>query len=89
VTQGAELIGEYTGNGRTYRQWCTACGGHLMQRHPHWDLVNVFAATIPAFPFVPEVHVNYASTVLPIKDGLPKLNDFPKELDGSGESVPE
>jgi hypothetical protein len=60
-----------------------------MQRHPHWDLVNVFAPTIPAFPFVPEVHVNYASTVLPIKDGLPKLKDFPKELDGSGESVPE
>jgi hypothetical protein len=25
----------------------------------------------------------------PMKDGLPKLRDFPKEFGGSGESVPE
>ncbi len=89
ITQGEELIGDYTGNGLTYRQWCTACGGQLLQRHPHWDLVNVFAATIPSFPFKPELHVNYESTVLPIKDGLPKLKDFPAELGGSGETLPE
>jgi hypothetical protein len=35
------------------------------------------------------VHVNYAETVLPIRDGLPKLKDFPAEFGGSGESVPE
>jgi len=35
------------------------------------------------------VHVNYESTVLPIKDGLPKLKDFPKELGGSGETLAE
>jgi hypothetical protein len=27
--------------------------------------------------------------VLPMKDGLPKLRDFPSELGGSGEAVPE
>jgi hypothetical protein len=27
--------------------------------------------------------------VLPMKDGLPKLKDFPAELGGSGISVPE
>jgi len=32
---------------------------------------------------------NYASTVLPMKDGLPKLKDFPTELGGSGEPVAE
>ena len=32
---------------------------------------------------------NYAETVLPMKDGLPKLKDFPAELGGSGEAVPE
>ncbi len=32
----------------------------------------------------PGVHVNYAETVLPMKDGLPKLKDFPAELGGSG-----
>jgi hypothetical protein len=27
--------------------------------------------------------------VLPMKDGLPKLKDFPSELGGSGETMPE
>jgi hypothetical protein len=35
------------------------------------------------------VHVNYAEAVLPIKDGLPKLKDFPKEFGGSGEAIAE
>jgi hypothetical protein len=33
--------------------------------------------------------VNYAETVLPMKDGLPKLKDFPAELGGSGEILSE
>jgi hypothetical protein len=37
----------------------------------------------------PGVHVNYGETVLPIRDGLPKLKDFPEELGGSGEVIPE
>src|ERR1051325_6248571 len=84
VTQGEDLIGDYSGNNFTYRQWCKQCGGHLLQRHPEWGLVNVFAPILPTFPFAPEVHVNYESTVLPIKDGLPKLRDFPADLGGSG-----
>src|SRR5229473_338409 len=39
--------------------------------------------------FVPGVHVNYSETVLRMKDGLPKLKDFPAELGGSGVAVPE
>jgi hypothetical protein len=35
------------------------------------------------------VHVNYQEAVLRIKDGLPKLKDFPKEMGGSGVSLPE
>jgi hypothetical protein len=35
------------------------------------------------------VHLNYAETVLPMKDGLPKLKDFPVEIGGSGESILE
>jgi len=49
----------------------------------------VYAATIPALKFVPGVHVNYSETVLPMKDGLPKLSDFPTEMGGSGVAVPE
>ena len=89
VTQGADKIGEYNKNERSYRQWCTVCGGHLLTRHPQWGLVDVYAATIPSFPFTPGVHVNYESTVLPMKDGLPKLKDFPAELGGSGEALAE
>jgi len=88
VTQGAEHIGEYHENERSYRQWCTRCGGHLLTRHPLWGVIDVYAATIPSFPFTPGVHVNYESTVLPMKDGLPKLKDFPAELGGSGDILP-
>ena len=89
VTQGEDQIGEYNENEVTYRQWCKVCGGHLMTRHPQWGLVDVFAATIPTFPFTPGVHVNYESTVLPMKDGIQKLKDFPAELGGSGETIAE
>jgi hypothetical protein len=89
VTQGEDQIVEYHKNERSYRQWCKVCGGHLLTQHPVWGLVDVYAATIPAFPFAPEVHVNYESTVLRMKDGLPKLKDFPEELGGSGETIAE
>ena len=56
-----------------------------MTNHPPLGLVDVFAATIPTLTFTPGVHVNYAETVLPMRDGLPKLKDFPKEIGGSGE----
>jgi hypothetical protein len=60
-----------------------------MTNHPPLGLVDVFAATLPALKFAAGVHVNYAETVLPMRDGLPKLKDFPKEFGGSGEAVPE
>lgn len=71
------------------RQYCRRCGGHLMANHPPVGLVDVFAATLPALEFSPGLHVNYAKTVLPLCDGLPKLRDFPKEFGGSGEVVAE
>lgn len=89
VTKGANFIGHYKKTGNSDRQFCTNCGGHLMTFHPPFHLVDVFAATIPSVDFKPGVHVNYAETVLPMKDGLPKLRDFPKELGGSGEAVAE
>ena len=52
-------------------------------------LVDDYAAAIPTLKFSPGVHVNYAETVLPMKDGLPKLKDFPAELGGSGVALPE
>jgi hypothetical protein len=89
VTRGEDKIGEFRASEQSHRRWCTECGGHLLTNHPTWDLVDVYAATIPSYPFTPGVHVNYASTVLPMKDGLPKLKDFPVELGGTGEAIPE
>jgi hypothetical protein len=89
VTQGAEFLGSFKKTERSERQFCTKCGGHLMTDHPHWGLIDVYAATLPSLEFKPGVHVNYAETVLPMKDGLPKLRDFPAELGGSGETVAE
>jgi len=89
VTKGAEFVATYTKNPSSERQYCSKCGGHLMTNHPAFGLIDVYAAILPSVEFKPGVHVNYAETVLPMKDGLPKLKDFPTELGGSGESVPE
>jgi len=40
-----------------------------MTNHPTFGLIDVYAATIPTLPFQPGVHVNYAETVLPMRDG--------------------
>ncbi|HUN52275.1 MAG TPA: GFA family protein [Candidatus Sulfotelmatobacter sp.] len=89
VTKGAEHIGTYEKTPVSQRQYCKLCGGHLMTNHPPLGMVDVFSATLPTLKFAPGVHVNYSETVLRMKDGLPKLKDFPKEFGGSGESVPE
>jgi hypothetical protein len=89
VVAGAELIGMFQKTEFSQRRFCTRCGGHLMANHPTIGLVDVFAATLPTLAFEPGVHVNYAETVLRIRDGLPKLKDFPAEFGGSGEVVAE
>jgi hypothetical protein len=89
VVQGAGQIETYSKTPRSARKWCTRCGGHLFTEHPAWELVDVYAATIPDFPFKPALHVNYQETVLRIRDGLPKLRDLPKDMGGSGELLPE
>jgi len=89
VTKGAEYLGRFKKTETSDRQFCEMCGGHLMTNHPPLGLVDVFAATIPTVKFTPGVHVNYAESVFPMKDGLPKLKDFPAELGGSGVGVPE
>jgi hypothetical protein len=89
VTRGDWNIGVFQKTERSRRKFCRQCGGHLMTEHPLWNIVDVFAAVIPELRFEPTVHVNYGETVMPMRDGLPKLKDFPKELGGSGETLPE
>jgi hypothetical protein len=89
VTRGAAHIVRFNKNDNSYRASCQSCGGHLFNEHPRWGLVDVYAAILPELEFAPQLHVNYESTVLRIKDGLPKLKDFPAELGGSGATLPE
>jgi hypothetical protein len=39
--------------------------------------------------FQPQLHVHYAEKVMAIRDGLPKMKDVPKEMGGSGDTLPE
>jgi len=89
VTAGADSLATFQKSDFSQRQYCSRCGGHVMANHPTIGLVDVFAATLPTRKFEPGVHLNYAETVLPMKDGLPKLKDFPTEIGGTGETMPE
>jgi hypothetical protein len=89
IKSGSEHLTMFQKTKFSQRQYCAKCGGHLMVNHPTIGLVDVFAATIPTLTFAPGVQINYAETVLPMRDGLPKLRDFPAEFGGSGEAIAE
>ncbi len=89
LSQGGQHIATYNKTPQSARKWCNRCGGHIFTEHPAWNLTDVYAATIPEFPFKAGVHVHYQETVLPMKDGLPKQKDVPKEMGGSGVLLPE
>ena len=69
------------------QRYCARCGSHLMTYHSMIDLVDVFVTALPTLAFSPSIHVNYEETVLPVRDGLPKLKDFPRVLGGTGEMI--
>jgi hypothetical protein len=89
ITSGSENVASFQKTPLSHRRYCAKCGGHLMTNHPPLGLVDVFAATIPTLTFVPGVHVNYSESVLRIRDGLPKLKDFPLEFGGTGAAIAE
>jgi hypothetical protein len=35
------------------------------------------------------MHVYYGEKITPVPDGLPKYNDIPAEMGGSGEELPD
>jgi hypothetical protein len=71
------------------RQSCKNYRGHDITSHPSLGLIDVYAATLLTLAFKPGVHVNYTETVLPMRDGLPKMKDFPEVFDCSGEQMAE
>jgi hypothetical protein len=89
VTKGEEHIGTFNKTPKSDRKWCKKCGGHIFTVHPGFGLVDIYAASIPSLKFEPALHVNYGESVLPLRDGLPKQKDMPKDMGGSGTLLPE
>ncbi len=87
--RGAEVLGGFNKTGMSHRRYCMRCGGHVMVEHPGMGLIDVPAARLPSLAFKPTVHLHYAERVMRLKDGLPKLRDFPKQAGGTGEVIPE
>ena len=89
LTKGAEFLGGFNNSDISDRRYCTKCGSHISVDHPTLGLIDVRIGALRNFPFKPNVHLNYAETILPMKDSLPKLKNFPAEIGGSGETLPE
>ena len=89
VTKGSEFLGLYKNSEISDRRFCTKCGTHVMIDHPTLGLADLRGALPASVTLKPTVHLNYEETVLPVKDGLPKLRDFPTAIGGSGEELPE
>ena len=56
-----------------------------MNSHPSKGLHDVCAGILKAFPFKPDVFINYGDPTrpFPYKDAVPKFKDKPKEFGGS------
>jgi hypothetical protein len=89
ITEGAGHVGIFQKTPASQWQYREKCGGHLITNHPLLGLVDVYAATLPTLKFSPGLHINYAETVLPMRDGLPKFKDVPAKFGGSGEQMAE
>lgn len=89
VTKGEEHVGSYSHTGSNHRKFCKKCGSNLMSHVPGANFTDVYPAVVPDIEFRPTMHVYYSKSVLKIPDGLPKLRDFPTEMGGSGETMPE
>lgn len=89
MTKGSEHVATFAKTSASERRFCKLCGGHLMANHPVLGLIDVFSAIIPSLDHKPALHVNYAETVLPMRDGLPKFADFPSEFGGTGTLMAE
>ena len=89
VTKGGESVRKFQSSTMSIRCYCAECGGNVFVEHPTLGLIDIPAGLLTTFSFEPTVHLNYEDSVLPMKDGLPKLKDFPVGIGGSGATMAE
>jgi hypothetical protein len=51
--------------------------------------VTTTAAAAPTCRYEPKVHAIYQESILRNKHGLPRMRDLPREIGGSGATLPE
>eukprot|EP01128_Nolandella_sp_AFSM9_P003890 TRINITY_DN170_c0_g3_i1.p1 TRINITY_DN170_c0_g3~~TRINITY_DN170_c0_g3_i1.p1 ORF type:complete len:158 (+),score=28.64 TRINITY_DN170_c0_g3_i1:32-475(+) len=83
VVAGKEHLRSFNKVGKSERQWCNLCGGHV-QTVTAFGMTGVYPVLLPTFKFVPTAHVNYQEKVMSMHDDLPKYADYSKEAGGSG-----
>jgi hypothetical protein len=89
ITRGEEHLKGYSKTAFSDRRHCAMCGGQLLIYHPSLGMTDVHSEALRDYDFQPQLHVNYQERTLRVPDGLPKLKDFPSDLGGSGETIPE
>ena len=94
VVAGADALGEFNKQGEdgpSGRSFCRRCGGAVFNRKPRIGMTVVYAMTLAdsAFRFEPSHHCFYGERVLDVADGLPKYEDLPEPLGGSGKRIDE
>ena len=87
ITAGEDKLGTFSKTGTTNRRGCTICGGVMMAELPGAGLIDVFPTLLKGREFSPQAHVNYASRVMDMPDGLPKFADLPEEAGGTGQMI--
>ena len=89
VVKGADKLGVFKKTEASHRHFCTSCGSPVLVRHPTLGMTDVPAGLVAGLAYQPTLHVNYGEKVLPMRDGLPKFKDFPKDFGGSGDMLPD
>ena len=73
------------------RSTCASCGGKMMGILKEAGFTVVFpnVLTDSGLTFAPTMHKYYADRAMDVIDGVPKFEDGPVELGGSGVTLPE
>jgi len=89
VVKGADNLSLYKRTEGSHRQFCKSCGAAVLVGHPGFGMTDVPSGSVVDLAYKPTAHLNYGEKVMPVRDGLPKYKDFPKEFGGSGEVLSE